>query len=78
MNKDNVYDLLIAVVFAIIPQLGGLGPKSQDLVISFNIGEVETIPQLTLRAIQIGSEMFLLQDETVKINNITGKYIMGL
>ena len=78
MNKYNVYDLLIAVVFAIIPQLGGLGPKSQDLVISLQIGEVETIPQLNLRAIQIRSEMFLLEDDILQKNYITGKYIMVL
>ena len=35
MNNDNGFGLIIAVVFVMIPQLGGLGPKSQDLVISF-------------------------------------------
>ena len=33
MNNDNGFDLIIAVVFAISTQLGGFGPKSQDLVI---------------------------------------------
>ena len=42
-------------------------PKPQDLVISLHIGEAETITQLNLRAIHTGSEMFLLQDETVQI-----------
>ena len=56
-------------------QLGVLGPKSQDLAISFCIGKGENILQSHLRALQIRSENFLLQDETVQINNLTSKYI---
>ena len=40
-NNDNGFDLLIAVVFAMIPQLGRLGPKHQDLVIPFSLGSEE-------------------------------------
>ena len=39
MNNYNVFDLLVAVVLAMSPQLGVLGPKSQDLVIPFCLGE---------------------------------------
>ena len=39
MNFDNGFDLIIAVVFVMSPQLGGLGPKSQDLVAIFSLGE---------------------------------------
>ena len=39
MNNDNVFDLNISVVFAMSNQLGGLVPKSQDLVISICLGE---------------------------------------
>ena len=39
MYCDNGFELLIVVVFFISPQLGGLVPKSQDLVIPFNPGE---------------------------------------
>ena len=35
MQYDNGFKLLIAVIFNVIPQLVGLGPKSQDLVIPF-------------------------------------------
>ena len=35
MNTDTGFELLVDVVFAMIPQLGLLGPKYQDLVISF-------------------------------------------
>ena len=56
-----------------IPQLGGLGPKKQDLVISFHLGEGETITQFHLRVIQIKSESFLLKYKTGKRNNLTGK-----
>ena len=45
MNNYNGFDLLIAVVFGMSPQLGGLGPISQDLVISFCISQGENIPQ---------------------------------
>ena len=73
MNNDYGFDLIIAVVFVMSTQLGGLVPKSQDLVISFFLGEVETLPQFHLRALQIRTEIFLLQDKTGKINNLTGK-----
>ena len=61
-----------------ITQLGRLGPKAQDLVITFRFCEGKTLPQLHFRALQIRSKIFLLQDETGKINNLTGKYIMEL
>ena len=35
MNNDNGFDLLIFVVFSMIPQIGVIGPKPQYLVISF-------------------------------------------
>ena len=75
MNNDNDFDLLIDVVFAMSTQIGGLGTKAQEPVIYFCLGECETLPQLHLRALQIRSEMFLLQDKTRQINNLTGKYI---
>ena len=34
MNNDNGFDLVIYVDFYMSPQLGGLGHKAQDLVIS--------------------------------------------
>ena len=55
MNNDNGFDLLIAVLFAMIPQLGVLGPKAQDLVVSFFLGEVQTIPQLQISYFDIRS-----------------------
>ena len=51
MNIDNGFDLLVAVVIAIIPQLGGLGPKAQDLVISFHLGEGVTLPRFYIRSL---------------------------
>ena len=73
MNNDNLFDLVFAVVFDMNPQLELLGLKAQDLLVSFCIGEGRNIPQLHLRYLHIRSEIFLLQDETGKINNITGK-----
>ena len=57
------------------PQIGGLGHKTQDLVIHFLLGEGETLLELHLRAITIRSELDIFQDQTGVINNITSKYI---
>ena len=45
MNLDNGFDLLVAIIFSTIPQIVVLGPKDQYLVISFFLGEGETLPQ---------------------------------
>ena len=55
MNNKNGFGLSIAFIFAIIPQLGGLRPKYQDLVISFCLCEGKNIPQFRLRALHIKS-----------------------
>ena len=60
------------------PQLGGLGLKDQDLVIPFRLGEGEPLSDFHLRALAIRSEVVLMRDQTVQINNLTGKYIMEL
>ena len=73
MNNENVFYLIIAFIFYMTTQLGGLVPKSQDLVISFRLSEGETLPKLHLRALQIISEIFLLKDKTGQIKNLTGK-----
>ena len=39
MYYDNGFKLLIEFFFAMSPQLGGLGHKAQDLVISFRLGK---------------------------------------
>ena len=39
MNIDNISDLLVAVVFSMSPQLGGILPKEQDLVDSLSLGD---------------------------------------
>ena len=78
MNIDIVFDIMIAVVFSMSTQPRWLEKKPQDLVISFCLGEGENIPQFHLRALQIRSEIFLLQDKTGQINNLTGKYIMEI
>ena len=73
MNNDNIFDLLIDVVFAMSTQLGGIGPKYQDLVVYFCLGEGENLPQFHLRDIHIRSENFLLQYQTGQIDNLKGK-----
>ena len=78
MHYDNGFETLIVVAFAIIPQLGGLGPKSQDLVIPFRLGEGEPLPYFHLRALAIRSELVLMRYKTGHINNLTWKYIMEI
>ena len=39
MNNENVFDLLISLVIAINPQLGRLGPRDQEFLISSSLGE---------------------------------------
>ena len=78
MNYDNGFELTIAVVFYMRPQLGGLGPKSQDLVIPFCLGEVEYLPDFNLRYLAIRIELVFMRYQTSHIKNLTGKYIMGI
>ena len=78
MHSENGFELLIAVVFSVIPQLGGLGPKDQDIVIPFWLGEVESLPDFHLRDLGIRSEILFMRDQRFQINNLTGKYIMEL
>ena len=58
MSIDNGFELIIAFIFSMSPQLGVLVTKSQDLVIYFRLGEGETITQLHLRSLQARSEFF--------------------
>ena len=76
MNNDNGFDILVAVVFYNSPQLGGIGTKYQDLVRPFQISEGESLPDFHLRALQERSEIYLLTNKAVQINNLTGKNIM--
>ena len=78
MNNDNILDFIIDVVFDTSHQIIGLGTKAQDLVITFSLGEGENISEFHLRALTIRSELDLLQDQTGKTKNLTGKYTMEL
>ena len=78
MNNYNGFDLFIFFVFNMSHQLVGIGPEPQDLLIYFHLGEGKNLPQFHLSSLQIICKLFLLQDQTAQINNITGKYIMEL
>ena len=43
MYYHNGFEIIITVVFSMIPQLGGLAPKDKDLVIPFLLGEGEPL-----------------------------------
>ena len=48
MNILKGFDLILYVVFSDIPQLGIIGSKAQDLVVSFHIVEVKSLPEFHL------------------------------
>ena len=73
MHNDNGFELLIGFVLSMSPQLGGLGPKYQDLVIPPRLGEGEPLPDFHLRALEIRSEIVLMRYKTGQINNLTRK-----
>ena len=73
MYYDNVFEFITAVVFSMIPQLEGLGPKAQDLVIPFHIGEGEPLPYFHHRSHAIRGELVLIRYKIGQTNNLTGK-----
>ena len=71
MNNDNGSDLLIAVLFAMSNQLRGLGPKSQDLVTPFFLGEGESLQGFTSELLQ--SEVNLNYSNIKKVKSATSQ-----
>ena len=61
MDNENGFDLLIYIVFDMTTQLRGLVPKAKYIVISFSLGEEETIKKLHLSDLQIISENFMFK-----------------
>ena len=53
MNYYNVFELIVAVVFAMSPQLGLLGNKVQDPVIPSRLGEGEPLSDFTSDILQL-------------------------
>ena len=78
MHYDNEFELILEVVFGMSPQLGGLGPKKQDLVIPLHLGEGELLSYYHLIALAIMIELVLTRDQKGQMNNLTGKNIMEL
>ena len=76
MLYDNIFEFITAGVLSMIPQLGVLGPKAQDLVIPFCLGGGEPLAYFHLRALAIRGEIVLIRYEIGHNNNLTGKYIM--
>ena len=75
MHYENLFELIIAVIFSTIPKLGGLGPKAQDIAIPFHLCEGEPLPNFDLIALEIISKIVFMRDQIGQINNLTGKYI---
>ena len=75
MHYYNGFELIIAFVLSMIPQLGGIVTKTQDLVIPLRLGEGEHLSDFHLRALAIKSELIFMINQTGQINNLTDKYI---
>ena len=73
MQYENGFELLIAFVLSVITKLGGIGPKAQDLVIPFKLGEGEPLPDFYLIPLAIIVELLLTRYQTEQTNNLTGK-----
>ena len=71
MYYEDGFELLIAVVFSVIPQLGGHEPKSQYLVMTLRLGEGEPLPDFHPKDLAIISELVFMRDQTKHINNLT-------
>ena len=65
MQYDNGFELLIAFVFSMVPKLLGLGPKSQDIVIPFYLGEGDSPTDFHLKALAIRIELVSERHQTV-------------
>ena len=61
LNIGDYFDLIIAVLYSMSPQLGGLVPKAQDVVIYFCLGEGGNLPQFHLKTLQERSEKLYLK-----------------
>ena len=64
MYYDNGFEILIDVFFVISPQLGVIGPISQDLVIPFRLCEGEPLSDFHLRALSIRRKLLFIRDQT--------------
>ena len=73
MHCGNGFEILINVVFSIIPKLGGIGPKAQELVIPFWLGEGKYLSNFHLRDLAVRSELVFTRDKTGYINNLKVK-----
>ena len=63
MKNDNVFDILVVIVFDMIPQLGCIGHKYQDLVTPFQLKKGESLPYFHLWDFQARSKIYLLNDK---------------
>ena len=73
MQYENGFELLIAVVYSMSPQLGGIGHKAQELGIPFQISEGQPLPYFHLVSLSIRSKLVLKRYQTGQINDPTGK-----
>ena len=78
MNNNNVYDLLVAVGFAMSFYICDIWPKSQDLVAPFKILKSESLPDFYMYDIQSRSNICLLSYNIYQKNFLTHKYIIKL
>ena len=75
MNTDINFDLVVAVSFTIIPQMGVIGTQKSDIIISITHNPNETIPVLNIYTLRVCIKIILVKNETFQKNAPTRTYI---
>ena len=60
MTMEKLYDLLVAIVFAILPQIGGLVHNTHNIVTYPSVKTDETLPEYHLYGLQSRSEIYFM------------------
>ena len=76
-NSDGFY-ILNTIIWENSPQLGGQGDSAEHRVMNYYIIPGNTITDFYVRAVNIKSQLNLLQDNTGQNNKLTGKFLMSL
>jgi hypothetical protein len=76
-NSDGFY-ILNTIIWENSPPLGGQGKSAEHRVMNYYIIPGNTITEFYVRAVNIKSQLNLLQDNTGQNNKLTGKFLISL
>jgi hypothetical protein len=77
-HNSNGFYILNTIIWENSPQLGGQGDSAEHRVMNYYIIPGDTITEFYVRAVNIKSQLNLLQDNTGQNNKLTGKFLMSL